>query len=347
MLSIAIPTFNRAEKLDSQLVSLHDFISKSQFSKNIELLVVDNCSTDSSQKVIQAFHSIDRDYIFSSHQNLTNLGAERNFGQGILRSQGRFAWLLSDDDIVHEGAIDHIFSSLSENMEAGFCFVNYVEQGGNAAITIGDQVILVKNLHEYISKTMFAESMITACIYRKSLLSEETLTTMREGPFQYMYWVADIIQNHFALVIPAPLFTIVQPSVKETRDNANKRENTTDFYLEAHLDYLKYTSYVSSRNLGFLLRLKIHRLMIDENLNQVIFHKTTTDKLGYKLSSLKLALPKMIRAFYFSPSFWLLHIPLLLLPSFFAKLFAPLRWKILKFRAFGGISIRKLYNFLR
>ena len=41
-----------------------------------------------------------------------NIGADRNFGQGILRSQGEFTWLLSDDDTVHEDAIDHIYESL-------------------------------------------------------------------------------------------------------------------------------------------------------------------------------------------------------------------------------------------
>ena len=67
LLSVAIPTFNRSKKLESQLSALHRLISKSSFSDSIELVVVDNCSTDSSQDVIKEFTSLNRDYIFSSY----------------------------------------------------------------------------------------------------------------------------------------------------------------------------------------------------------------------------------------------------------------------------------------
>ena len=350
LLSIAIPTFNRSKKLESQLSALHRLISKSSFSDSIELVVVDNCSTDSSQDVIKEFTSLNRDYIFSSYRNERNLGSERNFGLGILRSQGKFTWLLSDDDILHEEAIDHIYQSLNANQEIGFCFVNYFineEVDSLPAVNIDNKDILAPNISEYIAATMFAESMISACIFRKSLFAEETLTTIKEGPYQFLYWVSDSLQNHSALVIKVPLFTVAHPGVPETRKNANKREDTTDFYLEAHLDFLKYTSYIYGFSLGLFLRLKIYRLTLNENLNQIIYHKITTNGLGYNLPALRLALPVMLRKFYFSLSFWLFHIPLLLLPSNFARFAEPLRWKYLNFRSFFGNIIRKFYNLFR
>ena len=103
------------------------------------------------------------------------------------------------------------------------------------AVNIDNKDILAPNISEYIAATMFAESMISACIFRKSLFAEETLTTIKEGPYQFLYWVSDSLQNHSALVIKVPLFTVAHPGVPETRKNANKREDTTDFYLEASL----------------------------------------------------------------------------------------------------------------
>ena len=50
----------------------------------------------------------------------------------------------------------------------------------------------------------------------------------------------------------------------------------------------------------------------------------------------------MLRKFYFSPSFWLINLPLLLLPSPFARFFEPLRWKYLEVRAFFGNVLRKI-----
>lgn len=343
LLSIAIPTFNRAKKLEKQLTSIHKQISASSHSQNIELLVVDNCSTDSSQDIIQKFSLLDKSYIFSNYRNKKNLGAERNFGQGILRSKGRFTWLLSDDDIIFDEAVHEIFDALNKNKEVGFCFVNFFLdfKGGLPAIKIDTKDMVAKNLRQHISSTMFAESMITACIYRKSLLKEETLTKMDKGPYQYMYWILDILKNHSSCIITTPLFTVAHPGVYESRKSASNREDNLDFYLEAHLDFLKFTSYVYKNSLGLLLRLKIYRLTVNENLNQIIFHKITNDGLGYNFSALKMALPSMIAKFYFSPSFWLIHLPLLLLPSIFAKLIEPLRWKYLDLRSYIGVLVRK------
>ncbi|MDB9907956.1 glycosyltransferase [Gammaproteobacteria bacterium] len=348
-LSIAVPTFNRAKKLESQLSSLHKILLNSRFSSNIELVVVDNCSTDSTQDCIKHFNNLEREYIFLSYKNEMNIGAERNFGQGILRSQGEFTWLLSDDDTVHEDAIDHIYESLYNNQEVGFCFVNFDLDPtiGFPAIKVNNKDMITRNVGEYISATMFADSMISACIYRKALLTEIALTTMKEGPYEYMYWTLDVLRNHPALIIQTPLFSVHHPGVQESRENASKRENNLDFYLEAHLDFLKYTSCIYDFSLDLRLRLRIYRLTLNENLNQTIHHKITTSGLGYNFAALQLALPVMIGKFYFSPSFWLVHLPLLLLPSYIVRFFEPLRWKYLDFRAFLGSVIKKFYNLLK
>ena len=348
-LTIAVPTFNRVKKLEAQLSAIHELLSVSQFSSNIELLVVDNCSPDGTQDFIKSFSNLEREYIFSSYKNEMNIGAERNFGQGILRSQGEFTWLLSDDDTVHEDAIDHIYESLYNNQEVGFCFVNFDLDPtiGVPAIKVDDNDVITRSVSEYISCTMFADSMISACIYRKALLTENALTTMKEGPYEYMYWILDTVRNHPALIIQTPLFSVHHPGVQESRENASKRENNVDFYLEAHLDFLKYTSCIYDFSLGLSLRTKIYRLTVNENLNQIIYYKITTGRLGYNFGALKLAIPVMLRKFYFSPSFWLIHLPLLLLPSNVARFFEPLRWKYLDFRAFLGSAIKKFYTLLK
>lgn len=344
LLSIAIPTFNRAEKLKNQLSAIHKSILKSKLGHAIEVVVVDNCSTDSTQDSIINFSNTQKSYTFSAFKNERNLGAVRNLGQCILRSSGRFVWLLSDDDNLHDDAIEYIYESLSNNKEIGFCFVNYfvapiIEK---AAININNKDSLTKNISEYIASTMFSESMMSACIFRKSLLSEETLNDMKPGPYKHMHWVLDILKSHNAWVIRTPLFTVIHPGVFESRKFAKKSEHAEDYYLEAHIDFLKYTSYIYDFSLGLSLRMKIYRLTENENLNQIIYHKITTGKLGYNFASLKLAFPIMLRKFYFSPFFWLIHLPLLLLPSPFARFFEPLRWKYLEVRAFFGNVLRKI-----
>jgi glycosyltransferase involved in cell wall biosynthesis len=345
LLTIAVPTYNRAIKLGTQLSSLHKQLSKSLFSSHIEVVVVDNCSDDSTQDIIKNFSSLERDYIFSSFKNAKNIGSDLNFGQAILRSQGIFTWLLSDDDLLLEDAIDHVYKSLSVNQDIGFCLVNYYLDNSNQSkgINVIGEDILTKNIKEYISSAMFAESMVSACIFRKSILSEAVLTKKRKGGgYPHLMWVLEIVKNHHALIITTPLFNMAHPGVSETRSNAGMREDTVDFYLEAHLDFLKVTSHALTFSLGLFLRLQIYRLALNENFNQILFHKITTKNMGYNFPALRLALPVMVRRFYFHPTFWIFHMPLLLLPSNFSKYAEPLRWKYLDLRAFFGNLIRKL-----
>jgi len=348
-LSIAVPTFNRVKKLEAQLFAIHKLLSVSQFSRNIELLVVDNCSPDGTQDFIKSFSNLEREYIFSSYKNEMNIGAERNFGQGILRSQGEFTWLLSDDDALNADAIDHIYQSLHNNQEVGFCFVNYYRDPTIMvpAIKVDDKDVITRSISEFISCTMFAHSMISACIYRKSLLDEDALITMKKGPYEYMYWTLNTVIEHPALLIQTPLFSFHHPGVAESRASASKREDNEDFYFEAHLDFLKCTSYIYNFSLGLSLRIKIYRLTVNENLNQIIYHKITTGRLGYNFGALKLAFPIMLSKFYFSPSFWLIHLPLLLLPSPFARFCMPLRWKYLDLRGFLGNVLKKILSYMK
>ena len=353
LLTIAVPTFNRASKLEAQLSSLHQLISKSHFSDTIEVLVIDNCSTDSTQNIIQDFSSLERKYIFSSYRNNMNIGSDRNSGQVILRAKGRFAWYLADDDRAHEDAIDHIIQSLTDHQEIGLCFVNYYHEPLSKipAVSIdhgGD--VLTKNINDFISETMFAESLCTSLIFRKSLLSKESLTEVSTipsyqrplgGGYPHLWWGLSLLENHNALIIKTPLVTVSHPGVYESRKNASNREDKIDFYLEAHLNFLQYTSYIYKFSLNFFLRIQIYRLTVNVNLNQIIFHKITTKNLGYNFQALGLALPTMIKKFYFSPTFWIIHVPLLLLPSYVSKVIEPLRWKYLEFRGFIGNLIRK------
>ncbi|MDA9344667.1 glycosyltransferase [Gammaproteobacteria bacterium] len=347
LLSIAVPTYNRAAKLETQLSSLHEQLSKSLFSSYIEVVVVDNCSDDSTQDLINNFSTLERKYIFSSYKNATNIGPDLNFGQAILRSQGIFSWLLSDDDILLEGSIDVAYKSLSANKGVGFCFVNYYLDHSNesTAINMSGENILAKNIREYISATMFAEAMCSSCIFRKSLLSEDLLTKVRKGGgYIHMKWVLDILKNHHALVITSPLFNFCHPGVFETRKAKGIRKDEVPFYLEAHLDFLKVTAQALTFSLGLFLRLKIYRLALNENFNQILYYKITDKGLGINYPALRLVLPIMIRRFYFHPTFWIFQIPLLLLPSNFARFAEPLRWKYLEFRGFLGNITRKIFQ---
>lgn len=107
LLTLAIPTYNRVEKLK---ISLERVVEQTQ-GKPVELLVSDNASTDATQPFMEEF--------CKSHPNVTyirnseNIGPDRNFLNCYNRASGEYVLLLGDDDLLLPGAVDAMLETLS------------------------------------------------------------------------------------------------------------------------------------------------------------------------------------------------------------------------------------------
>ena len=133
------------------------------------------------------------------------------------------------------------------------------------------------------------------------------------------------------------------PGVEYTRKTPrNKKDamNKFDPYLMFHLNAIEFHSHMMNYELSLKTKIKFYRFLANENLNQIIFHKITSQNYDFK--AIRAAIPVMIRKFYLNPFLWILHLPVLILPSIVAKKINPLRWKYLDTRAKLGALIRNL-----
>jgi glycosyltransferase involved in cell wall biosynthesis len=90
LVSIIIPTYNRANLLSRAIESV-----LSQTYQNLELIIVDDCSQDSTQEVVNKYLAKDKRII--SLRNKSNEGQCYSFNIGIGESRGEFVALLDDD----------------------------------------------------------------------------------------------------------------------------------------------------------------------------------------------------------------------------------------------------------
>jgi len=94
-LTIAIPTYNRKEFVVEK-VNQFDAFLRNHNHLDVELFVLDNCSTnynfDSIRKQYQSYKDI------RFHQNQANVGAGSNFLRAIELSNSEFVWLVGDDE---------------------------------------------------------------------------------------------------------------------------------------------------------------------------------------------------------------------------------------------------------
>lgn len=111
LLTIAIPTYNRAELLSICLESILSQLDADSLAE-VELLVSDNASTDNTEQVVEAFAKECKIFYF---KNKSNLGFDGNFIQCFDKSHGKYLWVFSDDDLLLPGALLQILSMLRSN----------------------------------------------------------------------------------------------------------------------------------------------------------------------------------------------------------------------------------------
>lgn len=119
VLSICIPTLNRAELLNDQLMSLEQQVGP--FMDRLEIVVADNASKDNTAEVV-ANSSLPVVY---GRQEVT-VGFTKNvlFVTTDLAS-GDYIWLIGDDDLVLPGAIEKIFDSIEKAPDVDYHYLNF------------------------------------------------------------------------------------------------------------------------------------------------------------------------------------------------------------------------------
>jgi len=115
IVSILIPVYNR-EKIILQTLNS----AVNQTYKNIEIIVVDNKSTDNTFEVVKEFakyHTNVRVY-----QNEENIGPVRNWRRCLDYATGEYAKILWSDDLIAPEFIEKTLPYLVDHEDVGFVF---------------------------------------------------------------------------------------------------------------------------------------------------------------------------------------------------------------------------------
>jgi abequosyltransferase len=171
LLSVCIPTYNRAQYLDLALGTFCAQIAACGRS-DIKLLVSDNASTDDTSVVIsrhqKAFPSL------TVLRNESNIGAEGNF-LGLLRAAtGRFCWIFGDDDLLLDGGLGYVIEVLDHHREIGILHI------ASSWHKVRAQALLTKARYgepevsegrgDFLHKIGFSITFITGNIFNKTYL---------------------------------------------------------------------------------------------------------------------------------------------------------------------------------
>lgn len=111
LVSVILPVFNREQFLVEAIESV-----LGQTYENFELLISDNCSTDSSFEIINRFAKLDSRIKHSRHGH--NIGCAANYNSLIAKASGKFIALFGSDDIFEPSSIENLVLALESNPSA-------------------------------------------------------------------------------------------------------------------------------------------------------------------------------------------------------------------------------------
>lgn len=122
LLTIAIPTWNRAPYLEANLRRITGILDSFQVSE-IEILVVDNASSDNTSEVVGDFQE---NFDFVKYiKNDENIGPIANFLKAISLVETKYLHLLSDDDFLDEKYFEYIPRILNDQDYGVIFFDSY------------------------------------------------------------------------------------------------------------------------------------------------------------------------------------------------------------------------------
>lgn len=142
LLSVCVSTYNRAEWLRHSLRGLIDSVALRP--DGVEILVVDNASTDHTPEVMEAFLSVPN---LRYHRNEVNVGMLGNLAVTSKLAEGDYVWICGDDDLVREGVVPRIMDIIRDHPRSEIIYLNY-------AYTHFDQPEELDNIDDIVDKSI-------------------------------------------------------------------------------------------------------------------------------------------------------------------------------------------------
>lgn len=121
LLSICIPTYNRAKYLEECLESI---VHQKWFDQeNIEVIISDNASADNTTELV---HKYQKNYSnIKYHRNEENIGAIKNVFHLPSYASGEYVWFMSDDDMFSDIALENMLSVIKDK-KPSFILCNFL-----------------------------------------------------------------------------------------------------------------------------------------------------------------------------------------------------------------------------
>lgn len=226
LISLVVPIYNVEKYLDKCIKSLID-----QTYNNIEIILVNDGSTDNSIEICEKWRKLDSRIIIINKEN-GGLSDARNFGINV--ANGRYLCFIDSDDFVGKDMIKKLYESIKKyKADISICNRYHIFDNGNKFIKFkqneddlvmtNEEAIFQMNNFEYFDMSvctkMFKKELFDDLKFPKGKISED---------FYVMYKLLD--KSTVIIYISEPLYYYYQRSGSISKN----REINYDFIKAAY-----------------------------------------------------------------------------------------------------------------
>jgi len=299
-ISVIVPAFNVEDYIEECLYSiLH------QSLKELEIIIVDDGSTDSTAEIIKRYERI-YDRIKYIYQENKRIGAARNKGWEI--AQGDYIYFMDSDDFIHPDWLKILYRNAKKNSLDITCgnYIKFLDKSisyediENISIDNKSYDIKIYETENFVNNPNFYEVYVWKYLYKKEFLDNLGFK------FYEKYWYEDSEFSHKTIFstdkigyIDAKLLyhRIWKGSISQK--NINKEilissialvEALNKFYNESlYYKYKKFFSQIIAIEMittisyrCFLKKINGYE-NIDKKLKELIFHYRDSNKKKHRL----------------------------------------------------------------
>jgi len=229
LLSICIPTYNRASILNENLQIISEQLNET-ITNEVEIIVSDNCSPDNTREVAANMQKLGLPIVYN--RNAENIGADGNFLKCMNIASGKYVYLLGDDDFFAPNAISLLLDILRDH-DYGLVYIDTRNNNDGNVIEYHDQ-------SKFIKEVSYFYTFMSGCIFRKMAIDNVTnqekyiATNLLQMPF---YLQSTLMYDSNVVI----RFPILGETGADARNNGgyNYFEVFVQNYLTIMAEYIK------------------------------------------------------------------------------------------------------------
>lgn len=315
LISVIVPVYNIENYIEKCIKSIIN-----QSYKNLEIILIDDGSKDSSGEICDKYAIIDR-RIKVIHKNNQGLSAARNTGLDM--ALGKYVILIDGDDIIKDNMIEILYNlSVENNCDISICRYRSVDEtvkaeelknnGNKSFIVIEDKKELADNeySYHYVDFTvawnkLYKKELFKGIYYPLGKVHEDVFTT-----YKLLYKAKKIIytRNELYGYVQRNGSIMNQGFSIKRFDTAQGLCEQLDFYIE-NKEYYLWSKSIFHLKVFLLQAMRMKRSYRKEYKDHIFKYKKIYNdhiKNNLKYSNIREKDKWLYRLFYISPRIYIL-----------------------------------------